>query len=152
MDIISPTYETRADNHRVYVLKGNPTPLARARFAHNHVYDSQKNIKLVTGISLRNQHNDLPPYEGPLALYATFYFPIPIKYKKTVHAGQPYKSIPDLSNLVKFIEDVCQDTNLFKNDSQITIISASKVYDNEPRSEFYFVELNKEKESNGKKI
>lgn len=143
MDIISPTYEI--NGHKIYVIPGNPTPLARARFSFRNntprVYDSQKDLKLVTGIHIRNQHGDLPPYQGPLILHATFYFPIPLKYKNKIYAGHPYKSVPDLSNLVKYVEDLCQDVNLFKNDAQITDIIAKKQYDNDTRTEFYFQEI-----------
>ena len=148
MDIISPTYEI--NGHKIYVIPGNPTPLARARFSFKNneprVYDSQKNTKLVTGIHLTNQHGDHPPYEGPLLLNATFYFPIPLKYKNKILPGHPYTSVPDLTNILKYIEDICQDVHFFKNDSQITQIISRKQYDNQTRTEFYFIELDKIKE------
>ena len=81
---------------KLYVIPGDPTPLARARinFKARRVYDSQQHIKLITGISIREQHNNEPYFEGAISLSATFYMPMPTSSwtlkKKKCHGGQIY--------------------------------------------------------------
>lgn len=138
----------------VYTLKGDPTPLARGkiggRYTHRHIYDSQANIRLVTGLSIKEQHGTNPPYEGPLELNAVFFFPAykPFR-KKKVTQGDWHTQVPDLSNLIKFIEDVCQDIHLYKNDSCIASIICKKYFGVQAETQFYFVELSKERTLHG---
>ena len=132
--------------HIVYTLAGDPTPLARPRFGGRynnvHIYDSQAHTKMVTGITLKNQHGDRAAYVGPLEMICTFYFPMSKPYGKKKHKDNAWHTfVPDLSNLIKFIEDVCQDVGLFKNDSQIARIVAEKRYAANTYTEFYFNEL-----------
>lgn len=118
-----------------YQVLGVPVPLARPRFSRNGIYDSQVSLKkeFVSRIQ-----EDLPsiPLEGPLSLEVTFYFAIPAFYGKVKRAefqSAPCPKKPDLSNLIKFVEDSLNGI-LYKDDSQITSITASKLYADVPRT------------------
>lgn len=126
-----------------FVIDGTPIPLMRPRFHNGRgVYDAQRNEKLVLGINLRNQHQDRPPLTGPIRMDITFFMPVPktrTRDKKflmdTYHI---YKS--DLSNMVKFYEDISQDCGILKDDCIIAELFAKKIY-GEPRTEFTFTTL-----------
>jgi Holliday junction resolvase RusA-like endonuclease len=125
----------------VYVIEGDPIALARGRHVGRRVYDSQKNEKLVLRITLRNQHGDRPLYQGPLLLNATFYMPIAKsreKHKESLLDSAHFYT-PDLSNLIKFIEDIAKDI-LYHDDCLISKIIAKKIY-GEPRTEFTLTKL-----------
>ena len=120
----------------LYVLKGDPVPLARPRFSHKNVYDGQKTRRLMAGIAVQSQHDGRPLYEGNLHLNMTFYMKIPQKGKRTaVREGGYHIYKPDLSNLIKFVEDVCTKV-LYHDDSLICSIVAAKKYSITPRTEF----------------
>jgi len=125
----------------VYVIPGNPIPLARARINHKSMYDSQRNEKLVARVNLRNQHEDKPLFTGPLLLDITFYMPIvksrAKQYDKILNTYDFYK--PDLSNLIKYVEDVANEI-LYDDDCLIAKINAKKIY-GEPRTEFTITSL-----------
>lgn len=95
---------------KMYVINGSPVPLARARHARNVVYDPQKNQKFFDAITISGQHGKEAYLEGPLHMEVTFYMPIPpTKAKKSKEPIQGKQHIfkPDLSNCIKYIEDVC---------------------------------------------
>lgn len=119
-------------NSTVYVIVGDPIPLARARHIHNRVYDSQKALKLINGITLRAQHNDRPLLSGPLHLNVQFYMPIAATSRKKAfyHVFKP-----DLDNLIKWICDI-SNSILFNDDCIVAKITATKMYDKNPRTEF----------------
>jgi Holliday junction resolvase RusA-like endonuclease len=126
-----------------YILLGVPTPLARARHGNGNVYDSQKKIKFAIGCDLRMQHGSKPLIYNPCRLEIDFYF----KPKQSISAkkipliyGQPHYYKPDLSNLIKFIEDVATDIILY-DDCLIAQIIANKRYDDIERTEFRIIEL-----------
>jgi Holliday junction resolvase RusA-like endonuclease len=127
-----------------YIIEGEPIPLARPRLSkmHNKIYDSQKHEKFLLGIGLRNQHDDRPPFEGPVRLDITFFMPVPlsrIKEKKSLMDSYHYYRA-DLSNMVKFYEDLAQDCGILKDDCLIAEIFAKKIY-GEPRTEFTITSL-----------
>jgi Holliday junction resolvase RusA-like endonuclease len=134
-----------------YIITGDPTPLARPRFAgpSRHVYDSQKILKHSIIHQLINQHAGRKLFAGACRLDVIFYLRIPktsITRMKTLQ-GQYHVFKPDLSNLIKFVEDVASmrdmDDNeiLIKDDCIISSISAKKIYDLNPRTEFTITEL-----------
>lgn len=128
------------DNVFTFVIPGDPTPLARCRFGKGKFYDSQKNLKLVWGIYIKNQvtpelNKILPLHDRALFLDVVFYFKIP-KTKKNVQ-GHYHIFRPDTSNLIKFVEDAATSV-LFNDDCIIAHINAEKRYSNEPRTEFSF--------------
>ncbi len=128
-----------------YRLDGEPTPLARARvnYQAKRMYDSQSQLKLVDGITLRQQHGDEPLLEGPLLLTATFYMPMPGKISSQRIAklqGQYHSFKPDLDNLVKYILD-CANGILYHDDALICSMSAIKQYDVTPHTKFTLMEI-----------
>lgn len=119
----------------LYVIQGDPIPLARARHGAKKVYDCQRHQKLVHGIDLRNQHDNQPLFLGPLHLIIVFYVKIPQAQAKKNISGKPHVSKPDLSNLIKYVEDVATGI-LYPDDKQVCKITARKEYDEHPRTEF----------------
>lgn len=137
----------------MYILEGNPVPLARARLAgpERHVYDAQKMLKHRCGLVLLQQHGLEPMFTQPLHLDAVFYMEKPFKHRtKLTEKGKPNKqykedgaahsSYPDLDNLVKFLCDVCNGV-ILKNDKIIWSMNIRKEYDNRPRTEFTLTEV-----------
>ena len=119
-----------------YIIEGQPVPLQRPRFSRGHVFDSQKDIKYAIGLLLRSQHSNRPMYEDAIHLDIVFYMTIPKKSKVT---GWHIKRA-DLDNLVKLICDVSIGI-LYEDDSCIAKITACKVYDSIPRTEFTLTQL-----------
>lgn len=118
-----------------YIILGDPVPLARPRLTAKKIYDSQKHQKLIAGINLKNQHEGNSFYEGNLHLDVKFYLKIAAKknvdqLKDTFHVYRP-----DLSNLIKFIEDIGTGI-IYKDDSLICSVTATKKYSDNPRTEF----------------
>ena len=126
-----------------YCVKHKPIPLSRPRFGQGRVYDPQKEERIFYSISLDHQHKNRPLLAGPLALDVTFFMPIPpgmtVK-RKAIIRGTHHHIRPDLSNLIKWIEDVAQNI-IFKDDALIVSINAQKIYDDIPRTEFTIKEL-----------
>jgi len=80
---------------------------------------------------------------GPLELEIIFVMPIPkswSKKKREAIVGQPHTSKPDTDNLLKSVLDALEGT-IYKNDSQIYSINTKKVYGTNPRTIYYFKEL-----------
>jgi Holliday junction resolvase RusA-like endonuclease len=133
----------------IYVLEGTPSPLQRARFFKRGVYDSQKQEKLLLGLKLRNQHNSDKPLSGVLHFNITFHFPYPshpkTREKLTKQFFHIYK--PDLSNLIKMIEDICVDTEIITDDSIIASMFSAKVYSDKPKTTFQIISLKGDNEN-----
>jgi len=128
-----------------YIIEGNPIALARCRYARGHIYDTQKNLKLVWGITIANQHNDEPMFEGPIWMNVIFYMPIAKRCSGKLRAdtiGNWHIFRPDLSNCVKLLEDCCINV-LYKDDCIIAKETVEKRYDdgNGTRTEFTISEL-----------
>lgn len=122
-----------------YVVEGNPVPLKRPRFS-GVVYDPQKADKKSFGWQLKSQQGSTAILTGMLHMTVTFFMELP---KKKSHREQLLKQgyhcyRPDLSNLIKFVEDVCVDAGIIEDDALIVEISSKKVYSEQSRTEFYF--------------
>jgi Holliday junction resolvase RusA-like endonuclease len=126
---------------RVYTVPGVPVAWARAIPKGNYMFDSQKQIKLFYGITIRNQHPD-KMYTGALLLDVTFHFPMPMTKKKQWDEirNSPHKITPDCSNCIKFLEDAICGV-LIKDDCIISDIVARKRYADDPRTVFKLIEL-----------
>lgn len=126
-----------------YIILGDPIPLARPRMGNGRIWDSQKHTKFAFGVQLVNQHGSLPMFDGPLHLDITFYFSYPKMSKKKreelLHNYHVY--VPDLSNLIKLIEDVGTEAGLYKDDRLISKITSKKEYADTARVEFTITEL-----------
>lgn len=124
-----------------YILSGDPRALTRPRFRKDgKTYDPQSVEKERARYELKFQHRSRPLLIGPLELIVTFFMPIP-KTKARKVAPYDYHHIkPDLSNLIKFVEDVANDI-IFTDDAIIASIQAVKYYAIAPRTEFILVPL-----------
>lgn len=123
-----------------FYLDGRPTPLARPRFGSGKVYDKQKEIKQRDMWQLKVQMNnyDVLPIKAVCTLRLKFYLSINSTFsvnKKRAYENQPHKGRPDLSNLIKYIEDILQDVGIVKDDCLFYLIEAQKLYSSVPRSE-----------------
>lgn len=130
---------------KTYILMGDPVALARTRvnFHSHRIWDSQKELKLVCSIDLKNQHGSTPLFSGPLLLDVTFVMEIPksrSKKKQCDMIDQYYYSRPDLSNLIKFAEDIANKI-CYNDDMLIAKIIAQKIYGPEPYTKFTLKEL-----------
>ena len=128
-----------------YILHGNPIPLARARVAGRKVYDSQKERKIVEMVEIEHQHDDQPQLQGPLHLDITFYMRLPQKFSrtKTSYLIDTYHyRRPDISNLIKWVEDIATGI-IYKDDAQISSISSRKIYNPKPCTVFTLTPLNR---------
>lgn len=62
----------------IYVIPGIPTPWRRpvpSKKSHT-IYNAQATQQLIARISLQEQHENKPLFEGPLHVDITFYMPI----------------------------------------------------------------------------
>lgn len=138
-----------------YIISGEPIPLARPRFRKDgRAYDSQFGKKCFAKRELLLQHRNTPPLQGHLELTVDFYLSYPkATSKKSLIENKLHGKRPDLSNLVKFIEDICIP-EIFHDDSIIASIKATKYYSKNPRTEFTLVPITQEspheKETNHK--
>ena len=119
------------------MIQGPPIALARPRFAsRTRIYDSQRHQKLVHQMEIRQQYElyhqpDLLLSGKALLLDVTFGMEIPKSHQKRkdqlLNTAHIFK--PDLSNLIKYIEDVCTGI-LYADDCLISNIIARKIYVN----------------------
>lgn len=130
--------ERRTYSH-AYIIEGDPKALARHRTFNDRVWDSQKQLKLVLGMQIVNQHGDLPLFDGPLQLDVVFYMPMPKKASSTL-ANRYHFFRPDLDNLLKLLFDIC-NTITYKDDCIISKCNSVKRYAHIPRTEFTLTEL-----------
>ena len=130
-------------NPITYVLAGTPIPLARPRFANGRCFDSQFAEKNDNRMDIYRQHGKQPSYQGPLRIEFRFFFPFKESLTQAQRDELAFTShvfVPDLSNLIKFYEDICTGI-LYKDDRSIAEIVAFKRYDHIPRTEFTITEL-----------
>jgi Holliday junction resolvase RusA-like endonuclease len=131
----------------IYILPGIPIALARARIGvGKRPWDCQKKQKAHYGLLLETQHAGEPLYQGALHVDITFFFPFPqtiSKSKIEKMRGKCHTFRPDLSNLIKFVEDIGSGV-LYPDDSLISSIVARKCYDDVPRTEFMIKVLHHE--------
>ena len=134
---------------KIFIIPGDPTPLARPRFYKKKIYDSQKNIKLIAGLHVQQQQNDDPLLEGALHLDITFFMKAPESIsakRRALLFATAHIFKPDLSNMIKFYEDICSNV-VYHDDCIIAKISARKIYDEIPRTEFTLRVINEKEKS-----
>ena len=141
-------------NKQKFIIKGNPIPQKRHRMGRGFSYDpsapDKKRVR--TEILLANKKKFIN--KGPVNMWITFYMKRPKSHYRTGKFSNMLKkdaplyhtSKPDIDNMIKFIMDCCTGI-LYKDDSQVHSINASKVYcdkytEGEPRTEIDIV-LNK---------
>ena len=135
-------YDPRRSHSYTFMVEGVPVAWARAGRQGGRYYDKQTKEKREFANALYAKHPHLfygRPYpEYPLDLSMTFFMPIPDSYSKkkcNLVRGKPHIFTPDLSNLIKFVEDAITDI-LIKDDCMIANITAMKIYDDLPRTVF----------------
>lgn len=135
-DYTQNTFVLRSET---YTIPGDPVALARARYGEHRIYDSQKQLKLVVGLQFVNQQGDKPQFSGPIILNVKFFIALPQRHPISLPGSyHPYR--PDLSNLIKFIEDAATGI-LYKDDCIIAQINSQKLYDRNPRTEITLTTL-----------
>lgn len=118
-----------------------PTGKARARAGRNGHYTPRKTkaaeeaVAMFCRAAMRMHKRDM--FLGPVALDVTFELPIPASWSKKDRAAALNGSLrptskPDLSNMVKLIEDAMNGI-AFKDDSQICEGTSVKRYAETPR-------------------
>lgn len=130
-----------------YIIDGSPVPLSKSRKGlqtrewNIERHHFQKSIE-----SLEEQHKGNKRYKGPLVFDVTFYMPIPEHYtlKRKLLIGAPHYCDPNLHNLFNLVKEAATEV-LFAEEFFVATIRASKVYDLNPRTEFYIIELRNEK-------
>ena len=125
---------------KTFIITGQPVPLARARCSRwrGVVYDSQKQHKLIIGLQLMEQANNMEPFLRATELDITFFMKPPQKRKES---GGWCITRPDLDNLEKMYLDVLTDCRVLQDDAIIAKIIARKIYDDEPRCVIVLTEL-----------
>lgn len=128
---------------RTYVISGDPIPLQRPRSnVRGRPWDPQKIEKNNWIAQIELQHEDMPMYTSAIIFEVTFNFRVPEIHKKikTDLIGKPHIYRPDLSNLVKFVED-CAQAVLYRDDCIIADIRARKIYNETAYTEFTIIPL-----------
>lgn len=121
-------------------IEGNPIPCLRPKIKGKNFYDTQSKIKENYGWQVKSQlHPSFTPMSDPIHLRLEFYMPIPVSYskkKKELLNGMFHFKKPDLSNLIKFVEDALNGI-IWMDDRIITSINASKYYGKESKTVIY---------------
>ena len=127
----------------VYELPGPPIPLKRHRHSGKTTYDPQKKEKDRLRWYVLSQYRDSVPARDPFHLKIEFLMPIPqsISLKKAREISmKPHSKKPDLSNLIKFVED-CFNGILWEDDNLISSIEATKFYSESPKTLFKIIQV-----------
>ena len=121
-------------------IKGKPIPQARPRFKRSgKTYNPQSEQAKDFATKVLAQYKD-DPIDGPIWLRVMFFMLRPKNHYKSripgadrIRPGAPlwHAKKPDISNLVKFVEDSLNGV-LWEDDSQIIHIEASKSFANAP--------------------
>ena len=114
-----------------YDIQGKPAAWMRTGivFSTRKIYDSQKQMKLIIGLTIKAQHNDEPPFYGPVAvdIYAYFERPKTKKYHPVY-----YDRKPDFDNIAKIYCDILSDCAVWNDDCQVSDCRVRKLWGDEP--------------------
>ena len=120
---------------KVLFVEGEPVPKARPRMGKNtkRAYTPRKTKNAERMIRAAwIAENGAEPEEGPVQVFITFRYP-PLarwaKWKKEQRIPKPTR--PDIDNLAKTVMDALNGI-AYKDDNQVTWLSAKKCYTNEP--------------------
>jgi Holliday junction resolvase RusA-like endonuclease len=118
--------------------RGQGRPRATARGAHATVYKDKADRRYEASVArvATSAMAGRPPMLGALQIALRFRMPIPRSHSKAVRIAMAAGEIapttkPDLSNLVKAIEDG-MNTIVFADDAQIVRAVTSKIYAERP--------------------
>ncbi|WP_405103081.1 RusA family crossover junction endodeoxyribonuclease [Oceanobacillus sp. FSL H7-0719] len=133
-----------------FVIPGIPIPQGRPRAGRNGrkivMYDPKESKDYKEYVSLiAKQHAPKTALEGPLSVRVKIYREIPKSTTKKDRAlisegnKRPITK-PDTDNYVKSVLDALNGI-IFKDDSQVTDLYASKFYSDDPRVEVHVQEI-----------
>lgn len=121
------------------IIPGKPRPQVRHRAVRRgkfiQMYDPMSKYKQELS-KLADGHTMLDT--GPIAIELRFYMKLPASCRRSERMrliGTPVTKKPDIDNLAKMVFDTFSGI-LYLDDSQITSLTATKVYDENPRTEF----------------
>jgi Holliday junction resolvase RusA-like endonuclease len=122
LPIVPP--KATSQTKRLLIIKGKPM------FFHKKEHQIAENDLTL----LCSKHVPEQPIAGPVMLSVRFVFPWRKSEKKSVVAQgyAPHTSRPDLSNMIKLIEDVLTRLGFWNDDSQIARLDISKHWGNMP--------------------
>lgn len=102
------------------IAKGRPKFTKTGHcYTPNKTRKAEKDIGIF--VKMEMSKNGIAMSEGPIIMQLEFCF----EGKKPFHLGKP-----DLDNLIKICKDSCQNI-IYKNDSQVVKLEASKIYGEE---------------------
>tara|TARA_Y100000310_G_C20401695_1_gene677713 strand:+ start:359 stop:769 length:411 start_codon:yes stop_codon:yes gene_type:complete len=133
-----------------FTIPGKPKPLKRHRSTKfGHMYDPSSKDKKQIWLQIA-KFKPRTPLAGDIMVKLIFHMPRPLnhyragKYKHLLKDNMPenHSIKPDLDNLVKLILDTISGKDrIICDDSQICMLQAEKLYDEEPRTEVIIEEL-----------
>lgn len=125
----------------VLVLDGSPIALQRHRTGKYGNYDPQASVKKNLLKSIKNRLVGDFPFYTPLSVTFEFCFKYPKQCSKKWKRDNCYRAArPDLSNLLKFYEDLLNGV-VWHDDSIIVKLSAWKLYGEEERTVISWKEI-----------
>ena len=122
-----------------------PRVTARGKFAHAYEPKSITQYKRLIASKYRSVYKQQLPLTGALSVDVRFYRPIQKSISKIERQrrllGQSLPTVrPDIDNYVKAILDALNGL-AFKDDSQIAVLYARKIYSENPRTEIEITEI-----------
>lgn len=127
-----------------YVIPGDPVAWMRAGVHNRRFYDQQRHEKFARGLHMTAQRKNRPTHLKALRLIIMFYMPMPRSWKsakRELMNGKHVTTVPDNTNLAKFLEDVAVEVTLLRDDCLIASHLFDKIYDTNPRTEFILQEI-----------
>lgn len=131
----------------IYEIKGKPIAWKRARMAGKRFFDPQIKEKNAIRMLILNALEDDMPYTKGLKITVEYQMSVPKSWssKRRLNAlDRPHLYTPDLSNLIKFLEDTLNEI-VWKDDKIIYEIHARKVYADEEKTRFMIQGYNEQK-------
>ena len=130
-----------------FKVYGTPVPKGRPRFTRQgRTYTPKKTHDYETEVAKEAQAamGSSEPLETPVAVYVHVTFPVPQSYSKKrseacLSGLEKHIKRPDLDNCIKAITDGMNGV-VYKDDSQITSLHATKVYGTNAMVEVYVKE------------
>ena len=130
---------------KTYVIPQPPLPWSRPGLAGKRFFDAQTKDKLVYKITLESQHKDEHLFSKPVSIDMTFFMAMPNvvierRKKSGIEECIHHCVKPDIDNLVKFVFDAIKNV-IITDDKIIYSMTAKKLYDSNPRTEFTIKEI-----------